>query len=53
VPAEGFACAESPRWHDGELYFSGVYGRAVIVGQAYAVRALGGRAAPQGRRGDG
>ncbi|MGD0560654.1 MAG: SMP-30/gluconolactonase/LRE family protein [Streptosporangiaceae bacterium] len=31
VLAEGFACAESPRWHDGELYFSDMYGRAVVA----------------------
>ncbi|WP_329057934.1 SMP-30/gluconolactonase/LRE family protein [Amycolatopsis sp. NBC_01480] len=31
VLAEGFACAESPRWHAGELYFSDMYGHAVIA----------------------
>jgi len=31
VLADGFVCAESPRWHDGELYFSDMYDRRVVA----------------------
>ena len=29
--SSGHACTEAPRWHDGDLYFSDMHGRAVHV----------------------
>jgi sugar lactone lactonase YvrE len=40
VVSSGHACTEAPRWHEGDLYFSDMHGRAVHVVSDGASRKL-------------